>query len=104
MELIHFILITAGASYGITKSDLFLSIRSRIHSVYMQKNAIEIKNTKWWFIYHVSSCPFCMGFYVSIPVYLLIFKKFDLLLIGYMFIGSITSHLIYLLINKLKQC
>lgn len=104
-ELIHFILITAGLTYGLTRSKLFEVQRDRIEELYEEYKG----STFWWAAYHITACPLCMGFWASIPSYLLVYKKIDVSLVdfitqgvGFMFIGSITSFIIYLIIQKLK--
>ena len=96
--MIEFILITAGLSYGLTKSTLFEKTREDIRFKYLNKGG-----ALWWTFYHVSKCPLCMGFYAAIPAYFLVFNRLDVMLAGYMFIGSITSYIIYLIIEKLER-
>ena len=102
-ELIIFILINAGMAYGLTKSDLLHEFREKLSSKQLQYNTMgEIKNRWIWFLYHIFTFPFCFGFYSSIPAYLIAYRAFDIMLIGHMFIGSITAMLMFVIINKLK--
>ena len=96
--MIEFILITAGLSYGLTKSSLFEDVREKIRFQYLQNGT-----GLWWVIYNVSKCPLCMGYYASVPSYFVVYETIDLLLLGYMFIGSIMSYIIYLIINILEK-
>jgi len=96
--MIEFILITAGLSYGLTKSSLFERLREDIKFKYLNKG-----NGFWWALSHIFKCPLCMGFYAAIPAYYIVFDTIDVLLSGYMFIGSISSYIIYLIIIKLEK-
>lgn len=101
LNLIIFILASAGLSYGITQSDLLKEVREKVTTRHLEKNAIDITNRWWWFLNAFFNCVMCCGFYCGILVYLAIYFEMDYLL--YPFIASITSYFLYELIKNLKS-
>ena len=102
LQLTLFILINAGMSYGLTKADLLKEFRIWLERKHLYANSIEMTNRTIWFLKHVFDCPLCMGYWSAIPAYLIVYNAVDTMLIGYMFIGSITAMLMYVIINRLK--
>lgn len=110
-KLILFILATSGLSWILCKSKLFKPLRESLTEIYqaqIESAANEglglvggIKLYTCYFFDSIFNCEGCMGFWVGIVNYYLIYKNIDLVVLVYGFTGSIVSLIIIALFNKL---
>ena len=89
------------------KMNITITILAIIGITYSIKEASLLDRPRIWliskhpFFGNLIGCPFCVGFYSGLITYLLQFKFFDarqLILFG--FVGSITSFIFYMIVDK----
>jgi len=106
--MIEFILATAGLTYIVTQSRLFLGLRESFkrnpEKGYTQSQLDG--NHPEGFIYDFLSCPLCFGFWAGAFVWMLQGGEFGYLgktMFLQACIGAISSYFIYLVISFLKK-
>ncbi len=78
-QLVIFIITLAGLSIGICRSKLTEPLRLKVRT-----------KSAWWGTF--VGCVMCMSLWLSVPVYLYVYKTLDYYTIGFMFAGSFTSY------------
>jgi hypothetical protein len=92
-DLALFILSTAGFTWLITRSKLFVFLRVAVSKRY-DKNR---NNKFFWFLENILNCVGCFGFWSGVANALLVLMVFDITLVCYGCAGIIIS---LLLINR----
>ncbi len=112
IDLLVFILSTAGLSWIFTKSKIFkplrekITLRKQIYEITKKSIITELANNKlnlklYTFLDNILNCHGCFGFWAGLICYLLMLLNLEIIL--YAFIGSISSLLLIGLFNFLER-
>jgi len=101
INFIIFLFATSGFVFILNKSSLFKPIREFITKKHYEKQS---KNKILGFLHDLFSCSLCMGFWVSIPIFLIIYSEDSLkIMFPLMLSGSMVSYLISSIIEMINR-